>query len=908
MSTPLLAAKLYIPPPRPTAVDRARLIVQLNAGLHRKMTLISAPAGFGKTTLVSAWAAGCGRPAAWVSLDEGDADPARFLAYIVAALQTVHAGLGADVLEALQSPQPPPIESLLTLLLNAIAALPAPCVLVLDDYHSVDSQPVDEALAFLVDHLPPKLHLVIATREDPQLPLARLRARGQLTELRVADLRFTADEAAGFLTNVMGLSLSPEDIRALESRTEGWVAGLQLAALALQGAVTERGQDAARFIRSFSGSHHFVLDYLVEEVLNRQSAQDQTFLLRTSILDRLCGPLCDAVVGDLPGDGQARLERLERANLFLIPLDGERRWYRYHHLFAELLRVRSTKAQAAELPALHARASVWYEQQGEDADAIRHALASGDMDRSADLIERVWPQMDEMYQSNTWIRWVRALPDEVIQARPVLSLGYGWALLNMGDVDAAEAHLIDAEKWLDGRDPDELPADVVVVDEKLFRGLPGAIAGARAYRALTMGDTAAALIHAKRARELSARVDDPSYRQAVALTGVAYWANGDLEMADRALEEFRTTMLDAGVIHDAVGIAFILYDIRIALGRLTEALKSFDEALAIARQLGDPPPLSTQDIYRGLAALHIERGELDEAVTNLHTAETLVTVNTLNDWPYRLAVTQARMCEVTGDLDGALEHLEDAEHEYKPSPLPNVRPVAALKARVWTRQGKLTEAADWARTYGIAADMDITYLREFEALTLARLLIAQHRVDPRNGTLDTALELLDRVLCAAEDGARAGTAAECLMLRALATADHDGAAAALKPFRQALELAERAGFVQMFVDEGPPMVRLLTEADRHGITPTYTRRLLGAFDRGIAHTPPSAAQGLIEPLSDREMEVLELVAAGLSNAEIAERLFLALDTVKGHNRRIFGKLGVQRRTEAIARARELGLI
>lgn len=904
MTTPILAAKLYIPPPRPTAVDRARLIDQLNAGLHRKLTLISAPAGFGKTTLVSAWAAGCGRPAAWVSLDDSDADPARFLAYVVAALQTVHAGFGADVLEALQSPQPPPIESLLTLLLNDIAALPAPSVLVLDDYHSVDSPPVDEALAFLVDHLPPQLHLVIATREDPQLPLARLRARGQLTELRVADLRFTADEAAGFLTNVMGLSLSRADIEALESRTEGWVAGLQLAALALQGAASEHGTDAARFIRSFSGSHHFVLDYLVEEVLNRQSVQDQTFLLRTSILDRLCGPLCDSVVGESEVSGQATLERLERANLFLIPLDGDRHWYRYHHLFAELLRVRLTKAHADDVPALHTRASVWYEQQGEDADAIRHALASGDMDRSADLIERVWPQMDEMYQSNTWIRWVRALPDAVIQTRPVLSLGYGWALLNMGDVDAAEARLGDAEKWLDRRDP----ADMVVVDEKLFRTLPAAIAGARAYRALTMGDIPATLEHAARALKLSARVDDVSYRQALGLTGIAYWANGDLEMADRALEDFRTTMLGAGVIHDAVGIAFILSDIRHALGRLTDSLKSFNEALAIARQLGEPPPLSTQDIYRGLAALHIERGEMDEAASNLHTAETLETASTLNDWSYRLAVTQARMCEATGDLDGALEYLNTAEREYKPSPLPNVRPVAALKARVWIRQGKLTDAADWARTHGVTVEMDVTYLREFEALTLARLLIAQHRVDPRSGAIDTALDLLDRILCAAEDGARAGTAAECLMLRALATAEHDGAAAALKPLRTALELAERAGFVQMFVDEGPQMVRLLTEADRHGIVSTHTRRLLNAFDRGAARAPSPAAQGLIEPLSDRELEVLQLVAAGLSNAEIAERLFLALDTVKGHNRRVFGKLGVQRRTEAIVRARELGLI
>ena len=390
MSEPLLLTKLYIPPPRPKIVLRPRLIERLNEGLcSRKLTLISAPAGFGKTTLVSEWVAGCERPVAWLSLDEGDNDPARFLTYLVAALQTIAANIGAGVLGVLQSPQPPPIESILTALLNEITTIPDNFVLVLDDYHVIDSKPVDKALTFLLEHLPPQMHLVIATREDPHLPLARLRARGQLTELRAADLRFTPAEAAEFLNQVMGLNLSAEDIAALETRTEGWIAGLQLAALSMQG-----HQDAASFIQSFTGSHHFVLDYLVEEVLQQQSESIQTFLLRTSILDRLCGPLCDAVLGSPSASGQETsgqetLEYLEHANLFIVPLDDERHWYRYHHLFADVLRMHLMAEQPDQVSALHRRASEWYEHNGSTADAIRHALAAEDFARAADLVELV---------------------------------------------------------------------------------------------------------------------------------------------------------------------------------------------------------------------------------------------------------------------------------------------------------------------------------------------------------------------------------------------------------------------------------------------------------------------------------------------------------------------------------------
>ena len=446
MTAPILATKLYIPPPRPRVVPRPRLVKRLNEGLAagHKLALISASAGFGKTTLVSEWIASCGRPIAWLSLDEGDNDFTRFLTYLVAGLQTIAANIGEGVLGVLQSPQPPATESILTALLNEINTLPDNFVFVLDDYHVIDSKPVDDVLSFLLEHLPPQMHLVITTREDPSLPLARLRARGQLTELRAADLRFTPAEAAEFLNRVMGLNLSAEDIAALETRTEGWIAGLQLAALSMQGR-----SDAASFIQAFTGSHRFVLDYLVEEVLQRQPEGIHSFLLKTAILDRLSGSLCNAVTGR--EDSKGMLDTLERGNLFIIPLDDQRQWYRYHPLFAEVLQARLIDEQPDQVFSLHRRAGEWYEHNGSAADVIRHALAAEDFERAAGLIELAVPEMRRSRQGATVteLGWLKALPDELVHFRPVLSVDYAYALFAGGEQEAVEARLRDAERWLD---------------------------------------------------------------------------------------------------------------------------------------------------------------------------------------------------------------------------------------------------------------------------------------------------------------------------------------------------------------------------------------------------------------------------------------------------------------------------
>ena len=913
MSTPILTTKLYVPPPQPRVVLRPHLIERLNEGLRRKLTLISAPAGFGKTTLVGEWVAGCGRPAAWLSLDEGDNDPARFLVYLVAALQTIAANIGESVLGVLQSPQPPPIESTLTALLNEITTIPDDFVLVLDDYHVIDTRAVDDALAFVLDHLPPRMHLVIATREDPHLPLARLRARGQLSELRAADLRFTPSEAAEFLVEVMGLSLSEEDIASLETRTEGWIAGLQLAALSMRGR-----EDVSGFIRAFAGDDRYIVDYLVEEVLQRQPDRIRSFLLQTSILDRLSGPLCDAVTGQ--EEGNARLEALERGNLFVVPLDDKRRWYRYHHLFADVLFAHLMQEQSDQVSTLHRRASEWYEQNGLPSDAIRHALAAEDFERAADLVELAVPAMRRSRQEATLLGWLKALPDELVHVRPVLSVHYAGALQQGGEIEGVEDRLRDAERWLDTTAdmrarPGDPSSEMVVMHEEEFRRLPSSIAVQRAGQALALGNVPDTVKYARRVLDLATEDDHFRRGAAAALLGLASWTSGDLESAHRSYADGMAHLQRAGYISDAVGGSIALADIRIAQGRLREAMRTYERALQLATEHGDPVMRGTADMYVGMSELHRERNDLEAATRHLLRSKEQGEHTGFPQNPYRWRVAMARIREAQGDLCGALDLLDEAERLYMSDFSPNVRPIAALKTRVWVAQGRLGEALDWARERGLSAHDDLSYLREFEHITLARVLLARYRSDREERSIHEAMGLLERLLQAAEEGGRTGRAIEILVLQALAHEARGDIPAALVPLERALTLAEPEGYVRVFVDEGRPMAQLLSEAAAHGIMPDYTARLLAVFEAeehksedGSRLPPAPSARSLTEPLSQRELEVLQLIAQGLSNREIGERLFLALITVKGHNRNIFRKLQVRRRTEAVARARELGLL
>ncbi len=880
--TPILATKLYIPRLRPHVVLRPRLIERLNEGLHRKLILLSAPAGFGKTTLVSEWVEGIQRPAAWLSLDAGENDPTRFLTYLVAALQTIATTIGEGVLGVLDSPQPPPTEAMLTALLNDITTIQDQFVLVLDDYHVIDAQPVDQALTFLLEHLPPHMHLVIATREDPPLPLARLRVGGHLTEVRVTDLRFTHSEAAAFLTQVMGLTLSAEDIAALERRTEGWVAGLQLAAISLQGQ-----QDATSFITSFTGSHHFVLDYLVEEVLGQQSASIQTFLLRTSILDRFCGPLCDAVVLDPSASGQATLDYLDHANLFLVPLDNERRWYRYHQLFAELLRLRLHQSTAASpgderggVDELHKRASQWYEDHGLSMEAFHHAVAANDIERAARLVEGKGNPLHFRGVVTALLDWLESLPKTVLDARPSLWVTYASLLLVNGQTTGVEEKLQAAEAALQGPEAGALT-----------RNLVGQIAASRATLALTRYQAEPMLAQSRRALEYL-HPNNLSLRATAHWTlGYAYLLQGDRAAARRALTSAIALSQAAGDSFTTILATIGLGNVQEADNQLSLAAETYQRVLQLA---GDQPLQIIYEAHLGLARVLYEWNDLEAAEQHgrqsLHLARQY---DRVIDRFVTCEVFLARLKLAQGDVAGAAALLAEANQSARQQNFVyRIPEVAAAQVLTLLRQGNLAAAAHLAQTHELPISQARVYLAQGDTSAALAVLSPWREQVEAKGWEDERLKVM--------------------VLQAVALQAYGDKDKAVQLLCDALAIAEPGGFIRLFIDEGRPMAQLLSEAAALGGMPDYTGKLLAvgeAEENKRADTssrPP--AQPLIEPLSHRELEVLHLMAQGLSNQEMSERLFLALDTVKGHNRNIFGKLHVQRRTEAVARARELGLL
>jgi ATP/maltotriose-dependent transcriptional regulator MalT len=878
---PILATKLYIPRLRPNMVSRPRLLERLNDGLHGKLILVSAPAGFGKTTLLSEWLSCCERPGAWLSLDEGENDPTRFLTYLVAAVQTIAPDIGTGVLGLLQSPQPP-TEAILTALLNEIAAIPDNFILVLDDYHVLDAQAVDQALTYLVEHLPPQMHLVIATREDPALPLARLRARGYLTELRATDLRFTPSEAAAFLTQVMGLHLSAEDVAALETRTEGWIAGLQLAALSLQGQ-----QDAASFIRSFTGSHHFVLDYLVEEVLHQQPEHIQAFLLRTSILDRMAGPLCDAVVMDTSISGQATLDYLERANLFLVPLDEERRWYRYHHLFADLLRQRlhqriasTPEDEGRGVDELHLRACQWYEDQGLSLEAFHHATAAHDVERAARLVEGEGMPLHFRGAVIPVLHWLESLPTTVLSARPSLWVMYASVLTMTGFLAGVEEKLQAAEAAMQGTEPDDTNKDVV-----------GQIAAIRAMLAVPANKLETIIAQSHRALEYLHPSNLASRTSTLWTLGFASFLQGDRAAARQAYTEAISLSQAAGNFILYIGATIGLGNVQEADTRLSLAGETYRRVLQLAGDLPQPPAI---EAHLGLARICYEWNDLEAAEQHGQQCVQLAWQQENTDRSVAGEVVLARLKLARGDVTGAAALLAEASQSARQHNLVyRIPEVAAVQVLTLLRQGNLAAAAHLAQTHG--------------------LLLSRARVHLAHGDTSAALAALSPWREQVEARGWQDERLKVMVLQAVALQAHGEQDKAVHLLLDALALTEPDGFIRLFVDEGPPMAHLLSQAEVSSMMPDYMGKLLAIFEakelksENTSYSPPPA-QSLIEPLSQRELEVLHLIAQGLSNQEMSERLVLALETVKGHNKKIFGKLQVQRRTEAVARARELGLL
>jgi LuxR family transcriptional regulator, maltose regulon positive regulatory protein len=897
---PLVSSKLHPSRARPKLVARPRLVEILTRDTGHRLTLLSAPAGFGKTTLLNEWSRDqeCGgRSVAWVTLDEGDNDPVRFLSYLVAALRRSGGeGFGEGVLAALRSPEPPRMEAVLGALINELADLPAEVVVVLDDYHVIDSEGVHRIVSFLLERLPEGAHLVVSSRIDPPLPLARLRARGQMTELHAGDLRFTPEQAAAFLNDVMGLDLSEGDIAALEGVTEGWIAALQLAALSMKGR-----KDVSGFIQSFSGSHRDVFDFLAEEVLGRQAEQVQSFLLETSILDRLSGPLCDALTGR--DDGQRTLEKLERENLLVVPLDDDRVWYRYHHLFADFLRGSLERERPEELAPLHLRASEWCEENALVAEAVLHALAAGDNERAARLMEGGIGQTWYRGEVVTLLGWLRKLPEETMRRRPLLLVWYAAALMLVGRPDGVEALLDEAERAVGaeglrsgGGDPQHVRATAAAV---------------RSLHARLRGDPPGAIEQARRALALLPEDNLNPRPFAAHCLAEAYRAADDLEAATDAFAQ--TAELGRAAGHDYIALAAMgsLAQLRMAQGRLREADTTLRHALGFAAEREAELLPAVGRVRIGLGELLYERDDLDaserELTLGTELAERAGELDVLVR--ARVALSQARRAR--GDTVGALDLAHEAERMARDSGVPQATVWATLwKARLHLMRGELQAATDLERATEI--DDVPSSTRESERASLARLLIARE-------DHDGALQLLDGLRGAAEvaDGRGGPREIEILALRALALRARDEKTRAIDVIEQALALGQPEGYVRIFVDEGPAMAVLLSETlearQRGRLEPAdevpthYLRKLTAALERE-ASGDVLPDDGLFEPLSERELEVLQLIAAGKSNRQIATDLFVSVGTVKTHVNNLYRKLDAHNRTQAVARARELNLL
>jgi len=890
MPAPILATKLYIPPLRAKTVPRSRLIERLNEGLTGKLTLISAPAGFGKTTLISEWINGCRLPAAWLSLDEGDSDLARFIAYLISALQMINAGIGEGLLGALQSPQPLQLEPLLTALLNEITTIPDNFILILDDFHSIDSQSVVQTLAFLLDHLPPQMHVVISTREDPSLPLSRMRVRAELTELRADDLRFTDFEAVEFLNQVMRLNLSDREVTALEARTEGWIAGLQLTALALQGQSMQGLSDPAGFIQSFTGSHRFVLDYLVEEVLQRQTAEIQAFLLRTSILGRLCGQLCDAVLSNPADTGQKTLEHLEHANLFIVPLDNERRWYRYHHLFRDLLGQRLGEyCTAQEIAELHVRASEWYETNGLMLEAFQHAAAANDVERAERLMESRTMSLHLRSVALTILNWLDTLPAQVLDARPLLRVRSVTLALMAWRAAGVEEKLLAAEAAVAAA-LERSPLDARA------RDLSGQIACARATLALTRYDTQTMLAQARRALECL-------YPENHTFLFTANWALasanlllGNRPAAAQACQQALTHSQKSGSIFSRMLATTILGNIQSMDNQLHQAAETYRRVMELA---GDNPFPNSGQVQLNLAEIYYEWNDLETAEQQgMQSQELMRQYGQLIDRFIMAEVFIARLQLARGDVGGASDRLAEAERSARQKNfLLRLPDIAVVQVLALIQQGQLTKALQLARQYELPLSQAQVFIAQQNPPAALALLNPLHQQMEAKGWTDELLKVM--------------------VLEALALQAQDEKDRAAQVLGEALALAEPGGFVRIFVDQGEAMQSLLRgliekqSRDQEHAQSGYADRLLAACQPLATTLKPANMQPkteMIAPLSARELEVLRLLRTELSGPEIARQLIVSLNTLRTHTKNIFYKLGVNNRRAAVRRAEELGLM
>jgi LuxR family maltose regulon positive regulatory protein len=898
----LLVTKFDIPRTRVDLLGRSRLVDALNEGMARQVILVCTPAGFGKTTLLADWARQAKWPVGWLSLDPEDNDPVRFWRYVIAALDRAWGDVGERLRSLLSGPGKAWNHSAVSALVNDLEGRSDELALVLDDYHVMESQSIHDDMAFFLSHLPPQLHVVITSRSDPALHLPRLRASDQLVELRASDLRFTPQEIAAFLHDVWGLDLSPHVVAALEERTEGWAVGLQLAALSLR----DRS-DVDTFLKAFTGTHRYVLDYLSEEVLERQSERVRTFLLQTSILQRLTGPLCDAVTGE--SDGQDILEELERVNLFLIPLDEQRRWYRFHHLFADVLRARLQASWGDRVSELHRRAAAWSEQHALVDDAIRHALAAGDADSAMRVVQENMTGTLRRGEGVIVERWLSALPSEAVRSRPLLCFAQALLDIHVGRLESAESLLDHAERVLalreEPRQLDVLTAGGMVTEVPAMALLRAELAEARGDAEGVAEEARLALTH------MSEEETGPRFLARWFLV-LADWMRGRVVEAESGFAAMLSEGRATPNPHPLMTSCWLLGRVQRARGELGAALRTYQEGLRLSTGGGRPSPFHEAEAHIGIAQALYERNELEAALG--HVTEGIVLSRQVVE--YRLPgvglTTLAWTRRAMGDINGAMEAMNEAWRLEPSTGITGmVNPVPSERARFLLVQKEATEAERWVEERGLRDDDEVSYPWELGYLVLVRVLLS--RRDP-----DRALRLLERLDTLAELQGRNESLIQIRALRALALQSAGHHRDAINSLAGALSLARPEGYVRVFADEGPAMADLLRSLigarQRGGVKQVSpaAREHVNRVIRAFATVGPAAGSagtgGLIEPLTDRELEVLRLVAAGKRNREIAQELVVTLETVKKHVSNIFGKLGATSRTNAVAQARELGLI
>jgi LuxR family maltose regulon positive regulatory protein len=880
MPDSLLTTKLFFPPARLALVPRPRLVERLQTGLRGPLTLISAPTGYGKTTMVAEWRAGPGAAvqAAWLALDKEDNDPARFLHYLFACLGTLQDGFLEEGLQMLQAPQKPSMETALTILVNRLNALPGDFVLILDDYHAIENKVIYQGLAFLIDHLPPGLHLVLLTRADPILPLARLRAHGQLTEIRTEQLRFSQEEAAFFLNQIMGLHLVPDQVNALERRSEGWIAGLQLAALSVQGC-----EDRDSFIAAFTGSHHYIGDYLAEEVLNRQPPTVRAFLLETSILERLKAALCNAVTGR--EDGQAMLEKLEQGNLFLVTLDDQRGWFRYHHLFANLLQARLIYLSPAQVPELQRRAAAWCALNGLMEEAISYSLKARDLEQAAVWIEQFAATLLSQGRMATFTAWTGALSEEIIARMPRLGLSQAWALYLEYHFDQAEERIRQIEQILK---PDKaLP-------------LAGELALWHGILARWHGDLVLSRNQLSQALELLPPGERILRGRAKLFLGMVCVVN-DASQAEQFYAQACESYSTEKNIHGSLAACYYLANVQNLMGAPVRAYTTSQRALRIAAQVEDLPVAGYAHL--AMAETLLAQNDLEAAAGHVTRGMQLAELGGHSDNLFIAMLAGARLARACGRVEQAQQliiRLEELAQAAIPLMMAQVNSEQVL---LFLGQGKTVEADEWLRQSRVLVEARDLFPIALEQISWGRVLLAQ----------DKPAEALIHLAGLREKVIQAGMlhlAIQMTCLEALVCHARNQPKEALEYFREALVLAEPQNSLRVFLDQGVILMPLLQKAQQNKITPDFTARLVAAYANtvsggGSSHTPERQTKTV---LSQREAELLRLIASGCSNKEIAGQLFISLATVKRHTVNIFNKLDVKNRTEAVARARELGLL